>query len=167
MRGPAKPSFDVLYETYYDRIYRYAYTILLNRENAEDVVEETFIAAYTAYYSYDPARSSPATWITRIAHNKTVDFVRSAAYRKETGFPEEFDAPDPGQDFTDRVEKGQAVLWLYARLTQSEREFLDLRYVMELTDGEIGALLGLPVKTVNKRYQRLLEKCRGLLSEGT
>jgi len=58
------------------------------------------------------------------------------------------------------------VLWLYARLTQEEREFLDLRYVMGLTDKEVGALYSLESKAVNKRYQRLLKRCRQLLDGG-
>ena len=164
--GTAKPSFEALYEAYYDRIYRYAYTILLNRENAEDVVEDTFMAAYAAYDGYDPSRASPGIWLTRIAHNKTVNLVRSAAYRREAELPEGEDRADPSRGFTARVEDSDTVLRLYARLTRAEREFLDLRYVMELSDAEVGALLDLPVKTVNKRYQRLLEKCRGLLSGG-
>ena len=47
-----------------------------------------------------------------------------------------------------------------------EREFLDLRYVMGLKDKEVGALYGLEPKTVNKRYQRLLKRCRQLLDGG-
>ena len=164
---PDKPDFETVYETFYDRIYKYAYTILLNREDAEDVVEETFLSAYLAYRSYDPKRASVATWLTRIAHNKAVNITRSAAFRRETQFPEDMeDSAAPG-DFTAQTEDADTVLRLYAKLTSAEREFLDLRYVMELRDPEIAEMLGLPVKTVNKRYQRLLARCRGILeSEG-
>ena len=103
-----KPNFETVFEVYYDRVYKYAYTILLNRENAEDVVEETFLAAYAAYPGYDPARSSLATWLTRIAHNKAVNLVRSAAYRRETALLEN----DPDHDNTARDETRYTVLWL-------------------------------------------------------
>ena len=157
-----KPDFETVFETYYDRLYKYAYTILLNRENAEDVVEETFLAAYAAYPGYDPARSSLATWLTRIAHNKAVNLVRSAPYRRETAMPEDFADQSPAE----QDEARYTVLWLYARLTWEEREFLDLRYVMGLTDKEVGALYSLESKAVNKRYQRLLKRCRQLLDGG-
>lgn len=157
-----KPDFETVFEVYYDRVYKYAYTILLNRENAEDVVEETFLAAYVAYPGYDPARSSLATWLTRIAHNKAVNLVRSAAYSRETAMPEGFADRSP----TVQDEPRYTVLWLYARLTQEEREFLDLRYVMGLTDKEVGALYSLESKAVNKRYQRLLKRCRQILDGG-
>ena len=91
--GSDKPAFETVYETYYDKIYRCAYTILLSRENAEDVVAETFLAAYAAYRDYDPARASLATWLSRIAHNKAVNLVRSAACRRETELPKGYDAP--------------------------------------------------------------------------
>ena len=157
-----KPDFETVFETYYDRLYKYAYTILLNRENAEDVVEETFLAAYAAYPGYDPARSSLATWLTRIAHNKAVNLVRSAPYRRETVLLEN----NLYHDNTAKDEAQYTVLWLYAQLTREEREFLDLRYVMGLTDKEVGALYSLEPKAVNKRFQRLLTRCRQLLDGG-
>ena len=157
-----KPDFETVFETYYDRVYKYAYTSLLNRENAEDVVEETFLAAYAAYPGYDPARSSLATWLTRIAHNKAVNLVRSAPYRRETALLEN----SSGHSNTAQDEARYTVLWLYARLTREEREFLDLRYVMGLTDKEVGALYSLESKAVNKRFQRLLNRCRQLLDGG-
>ena len=160
-----KPDFETVYETYYDKLYRYAYGLLLHPEDAEDVVEETFFAACAAYAGYDPARASLATWLTRIAHNKAVDHVRSAARRREAQLPDEPDVPAPG-DFTERTEDADTVLWLYAQLGREERELLNLRYAMELSDREVAALYGLEVKAVNKRYQRLLAKCRALLDEG-
>lgn len=41
----SKITFDVIYETYFDRVYKYAFTLLLNKEDAEDVTSETFCAA--------------------------------------------------------------------------------------------------------------------------
>lgn len=43
-----KPDLETMFETPYDRVWKYAYTILLSRENAEDVAE-AFLAAYAAY----------------------------------------------------------------------------------------------------------------------
>ncbi|MBR0093534.1 MAG: sigma-70 family RNA polymerase sigma factor, partial [Lachnospiraceae bacterium] len=75
-------TFEAMYEDYYDRIYKYARTLLLSKEDAEDVTEETFIAAYQHFDAYDEKKSSPATWLVRIAHNKAVNLMRSAEYAK-------------------------------------------------------------------------------------
>ena len=159
-------SFEAVYDAYYDRLFKYAFTLLLNREDAEDVTEETFITAYENFGSYDPSRASVATWLTRIAHNRAVNLLRSAAHRKRCDLPEEWAPEASGPDMIGRAEASDAVVRLYARLRPDEREFLNMRYVMELRDGEIAALLGLQEKTVNKRYQRLLAKCRLIMNDG-
>ena len=155
-------SFEELFDTYYDKIYRYAYSILLNRENAEDVVSDTFYVAYLSYENYNSSVSSPSTWLTRIAHNKAVDMVKSAAYRKTEAIPEDYDIAST-ENFADEVNNSETMRYLYSKLSLSEREFLDFRYVMGLKDAEIAELMNLPVKTVNKRYQRLLGKCKEIL----
>ena len=157
-------SFEAVYETYYDRIYKYAYTLLLNKEDAEDVTADTFLTAYMHFSTYDAGQASVATWLSRIVHNRAVNLRRSAAYAKRTELPD-FWEPAEDADFTAQVEAADAVLYLYARLRPEERELLNLRYVMELKDGEIAALFGCPEKTLNKRIQRLLGRCRQLLDE--
>lgn len=164
---PAKPDFEAVYESYYGRIYRYCLTLLERREDAEDVTEDTFLAAMAAYEQYDPARSSLATWLTRIAHNQAVNLLRSAAYARRGEMPEDWDAPDPNspdpEDAWEDWEARERVRRLFMHLKAEEKQLLGLRYRMELSDKEIGELLGLPVKTVNKRLQRLLAKCRIIL----
>lgn len=154
-------DFEAVYDLYYDRVYKYAY-MLLNKEDAEDVTSETFIAAYTAFSRFDESKSSVSTWLTRIAHNRAVNLRRSAAFSKRADMPEQYE-PSEKDTFTEAVEASDTVLRLYARLFPSERELLNMRCVMELKDKEISALTGIPEKTVNKRYHRLLAKCRKLL----
>ena len=156
-------DFESIYESYYDRVYKYVYTILLNKEDAEDVTAETFLSAYTNFDRYDAQKASVSTWLTRIAHNHAVNIVRSAAYRKRTEMPEHWEAASDG-DFTEEVMASEMMVRLYRELSPEEREFLNMRYVMEMKDKEIAELLGMQEKAVNKRYQRLLARCREMLS---
>lgn len=158
-----KPDFDQVYEENYDKVYKYTYTILLNREDTEDVVSNTFMAAYAAYDRYDPERASLATWLMRIAHNEAINLVRSAAYSKRSEMPEYYEVPDSSDDSVRGLEDRDSVIYLYSKLSTAEREFLNMRYAMQMKDAEVAETLGLPVKTVNKRYQRLLVKCREIL----
>ena len=163
-----KTDFRDIYEAWYDRIYKYAYTLLLNREDAEDVTEDTFLAAYEHYERYDPARASIGTYLTRIAHNRAINLMRSAAYSRRTGSAEIPDHAGSYKDPAEHAANADMVLRLYARLKPEERELLNMRYVMQLKDREIGSSLGVSEKTVNKRINRLLVKCRTILngSEG-
>ena len=155
-------DFEEIYDKYYDRVYKYAYTLLLNKEDAEDVTSETFIAAYTNFGRYDSEKASVATWLTRIAHNRAVNLMRSAAYSRRADMPEEFELSDAA-DYTADVEASDIVLRLYALLSPYERELLNMRCVMEMREKEIAELLGKPEKTINKQYHRLLAKCRRLI----
>ena len=163
---PSKPPFETVYEEYYDRVYKYVYTLLLHKENTEDIVAETFLSAYKNYAGYDPAKASVITWITRIAHNHAVNLVRSSAYRTRAEMPERdvFGAED--EDILRLQEDNDTVVRLYSKLDEKDREFLNMRYAMELKDAEIAEILGMNTKAVNKRYQRLLKKCREILAEG-
>ena len=161
---PVKQSFEAIYEQYYDRVFKYIYTLVLNKADAEDITSETFISAYSNFDSYDESIASIGTWLTRIAHNKAVNMLRSAAYAKHSELPEEWDPVDEETDFTEEVENRDTVIRLYKRLSPEEREFLNFRYVMDLRDKEIASILGIQEKAVNKRYQRLLSKCRLILN---
>ena len=158
-------DFAQVYEEYYDRIYKYTFSILLNKEDTEDVVGNTFVAAYTVWDSYDPEKASVSTWLMRIAHNKAIDLLRSADRSKRTELPEYYVSPDTSDSHEEDYEDKESVLFLYSKLSSEEREFLNMRYAIGMKDSEVADLLGLPVKTVNKRYQRLLAKCRGMLEE--
>lgn len=160
-----KEDFGTIYDKYFDRVYKYAYTILLNREDAEDIVEETFMTAFRLFDTFDPSRATVSTWITRIAHNKAVNLIRSAEYSKRSAMPEYFDIPEMSDGTVRDMEENEIILYLYSRLSQGEREYLNLRYAMDMTDAEIAELLGINVKAANKRFQRLLSKCRTILEE--
>ena len=131
----------------------------MNKEDAEDVTEDTFLAAYRHFDSFDPNKASAGTWLSRIAHNMAVNLMRSSSYSKKAEMPEAWDIQAEG-DFTEEFASSDAILKLYSKLKPEEREFLNLRYVVGLKDAEVGSLLNLNEKAVNKRYQRLLAKCR-------
>ena len=153
-------DFEAVYDAYYDRVFKYAYTLLLNRHDAEDVTAETFLTFLQRYQCRDPDNPGTAAYLTRVAHNRAVNLMTSFAYRKRTELPSEL---LDEKDFPGSLDASDLVLRLYAKLKIEERELLNMRYVMELKDREIASLLGLSEKAVNKRNQRLLAKCRELL----
>ena len=136
-------DFEAVYDAYYDRVFKYAYTLLLNRHDAEDVTAETFLTFLQRYQCRDPDNPGIAAYLTRVAHNRAVNLMTSFAYRKRTELPSEL--PDE-KDFTGSLDASDLVLRLYAKLKIEERELLNMRYVMELKDREIASLLGLSEK---------------------
>mgnify|MGYP002868362340 CR=1 FL=1 len=155
--------FDTLYRKYFRRIYNYAYMRLLNREAAEDAAQEVFLAALTHIESFDLSRSDGAAWLSKIAANIVTDLQKRARnYREisvgdvpETAVEDNFD--DEG---TLKNPVNRRAARILQKLTDDERNFLALRYEMELTNEEIAASMGISVNAVSHRYSRLLEKCR-------
>ena len=164
--APGTITFEAVYDEWYDRIYKYAFTLLLNKEDAEDVTADTFVSAYQNFLAYDASKGSMGAWLMRIAHNRAVNLMRSSYRTRRAELPQDWQdsALRGDDDFTRQIEDAETVLKLYARLEIKERELLNLRCVLGLKDKEIGELLGLAEKTVNKRYHRLLTKCRMILN---
>jgi RNA polymerase sigma-70 factor (ECF subfamily) len=70
-----KSEFARVVDTYYEMIYRLANRMLNNPQDAEDVLQETFIKAYRNFKNFD-GRSSVSTWLYRIATNEALMFLR-------------------------------------------------------------------------------------------
>ena len=153
-------SFTEIYREYYRRVYNYAFSRLLHREEAEDATAEVFLVLLQNLPCYDSKRGSVGTWINRITHNAVENYCRKAYRRRE------FPAPELISDKEGEWEPEQPVncraYRILRQLSEEERSFLALRYELDMTNVEIGELMGLNPAAVSQRYHRLLEKCRKL-----
>jgi RNA polymerase sigma-70 factor (ECF subfamily) len=156
-----KMSFEEVYRRNYERIYKAVYLRLLQREDTEDIVADTFIKAYQAYDRFDPEVSSAATWLNRIAMNTLYDHLRREQRNPVGPMAEdtEYGAEDPELlKLTDGA--AQELYPILKRLKSEERELLMLRYGWELSYREIAEETGGNEVAVAKRVERLLKKCR-------
>jgi RNA polymerase sigma factor CnrH len=135
-------------------------------EQAFDVTQETFVAAFAALARYDASRPFGA-WLRRIALNKCRDWSRRRAVRRlfEFGMPEGIEAGlADDAALPDRIAEGRAELAAVSRaiadLPTRLKEVLLLRAVDELSQAETAALLGISEKAVETR----LARARGKLS---
>jgi len=82
-------AFDELVDRYYGKIYGLIYNMTSNREDAEDLVQEVFVKAFTSLPRFR-GKSSFYTWIYRIAINKTINY-RKKRNAKRTFSLDQFD----------------------------------------------------------------------------
>ena len=80
-----------LFKTHTPRLYRTAYAVLRNKEDAEDAVQESWCKAYTNLDSFQ-GRSAFSTWLTRIAINSALMLRRKRGVRTESSLDEIPDA---------------------------------------------------------------------------
>jgi RNA polymerase sigma-70 factor (ECF subfamily) len=157
----AGDDFDRLYEEHAQRLFAFLVYRTGNRALAEDLLADTFEAAYRARRRFDPRRASQATWLYAIARNRLIDHQRrrrsevSALGRVAGGLGE--GASDHGiETIGDRDALHRAL----AKLSDEEREAVALRFGAGLTLKHIARVLGEPMTTVEGRVYRALRKLR-------
>lgn len=140
-------------------------------DEAMDLTQESFVAAFAALGRYDGERPF-RIWVSRIALNKCRDWARRRAVRSfftralpiDTAHHVAIDGPGPDVEAGDREELAR-VQKAMAGLPQNLREVLVLRGVEELSQAETAELLKVSEKTVETRLYRARAKLRSLLAE--
>ena len=162
-------AFRLLVEQHSRHIFRLAFRMTGNEQDAEDVVQETFLRAYKQLDKYE-ARSSFSTWLFRIASNYSLDLIRSRKRhedKRETGSPESGDilaSIAGGEPGPDRIaysgEVKQRVGEALNELSAQERTAFVLRHFEGLSIEEIGEALGTGVNATKHSIFRAVQKLR-------
>ena len=146
-----------------------AQRILRSREEAEDVLQETFLEAWRSAERFDARRGTAAAWLIAIARSRALDRIRArgSSERAAQALAREDAAPvplpiEPAEARQDR-ERIQAAL---ASLPPEQRTVLELAYFEGLTQSEIAARTGDALGTIKTRCRLALQKLAGALAEG-
>ncbi len=151
-------AYTVLAERYWQKLLRYVRRILPNTNEAEDIVQDVLLKAYTNLNGFDTHRRfSP--WIYRIAHNTIVDHAKTLGRRPLPFFDPEILFPHPiakerPDTEADLASIRQLLETHLDRLPTKYREPLVLRYQEELSYRDIADILHLPTGTVSIRIKR-------------
>ncbi len=153
-------AYAALYERYAAGLYRLAYSILLDVQDAEDVLQEAFIYAFRNLDHFDPARGEFRTWLYTITVSRcrnmrrrkllpTVDLSNLLALGQEPPGPHR-ETPEAALARSQvRDALGRALAALSPRL----REAVALRYGQGLTFREMAEVLDCPPKTAESRIR--------------
>lgn len=153
MRGAQAGSasdLEALFRAHWPRAYRAAYLVTHDAGAAEDIAQESFLAAIRALDHFDRRRPF-GPWLHRIVVNRAVDWTRTRRLRSEVELSESLPAPEMSET------SGGETFAALARLTPEHRAVIVMRYLLELTPGEIAEALDLPRGTVNSRLRRGLD----------
>jgi RNA polymerase sigma-70 factor (ECF subfamily) len=152
-RGSAE-ALEQLFRAHWSRAFRAALVVVGDAAAAEDIAQESFLAAVRALDRFDRRRPF-GPWLHRIVVNRAIDWARARTLRREL----DVDAvPERGSlDREGSGETGELAVAL-AALGPEQRAVIVLRYLLEYTPGEIAELLELPRGTVNSRLRRGLDQ---------
>jgi RNA polymerase sigma-70 factor (ECF subfamily) len=167
--GSESDSFRALVEEHSPMVFRVAYRMTGSEEDAEDVVQESFLKAHRSFARFD-ARSSFGTWIYRIAVNCAIDLIRrrregsAPSRRTEDGDFDPVDnlpsnAPPPDRDaLSGQIHRSVAAA--LTRLSPLERAAFVLRHLEGMPIEGIASVLQSRPNAVKQTVFRAVQKLR-------
>ena len=165
---PQGTTFRGLVDENSARLFRIAYRMTGNRDDADDVVQETFLKAYRNFDRFVPG-GSESVWLNRIVSNCSIDLIRRRKHRRTEDLDrtEEF-APaiskDPGPDrpVLDGEIRARVEAEL-AKLSDKERTAFVLRHFDAQPIREIAETMDVPIGSVKDNIFRAVRKLRAAL----
>jgi RNA polymerase sigma-70 factor (ECF subfamily) len=163
-------AFEVIYERHSRVAYSLAFRLLGDRQLAEDLVQDAFLAVWRGAAGYASARGSVRNWMLSILHNRGVDRLRTlgamsrrqdALEQMELRRPDEPDAADLAISHA----LAGTVRDELRDLPSEQSEVLRLAYYGGFTHQEISQMLQLPLGTVKSRMRLGLERLRRGMGE--
>ena len=156
MSNGDKNAIGELYELVKTDVYAYALSKLKSRDDAEDVLHDTFVRLYRYSGKYE-ARGKPMAWIFTITMNlaKRQAELRRRHISYDETIGDEQEAPESLETQTAMSDFVRCILQI---LDDEEREIVVLHAVSGMKHREIAALLDKPLATVLSKYSRAIKK---------
>lgn len=162
-------AFAQLVALHEKRVYALAVRMTGRQEDAADVAQEAFLAAWRGLPSFR-GEAGFATWLYRLTANAAIDHLRrSRRQRSEASLDDGelgLDAVDPAPTPQEQAESEslrEAVRWGMGELSREHRQVLELREYRELSYEEIAGQLGVDLGTVKSRLSRARGALRKIL----
>ncbi len=165
VKAGGESAYRTLVERHGRNVFRLAFRMTQNEQDAEDVVQETFLRAYRNIGSFR-VESSFGTWLYRIAANCSLDFVRARERRRTNPMPETdvFPAPHPEPErLAYSGELRDRIASALGELSPMERAAFSLRHFDGLSIDEISRRLGPSGGAIKNSIFRAATKLRQAL----
>jgi RNA polymerase sigma-70 factor, ECF subfamily len=158
-----RKAFASLFEQYKNLVYKAAYLMLGNKDEAEDALQEVFVLIHRSLAGFDPRKGAFSTWLRRITFNYCLNQHRRrhASMLSLDDIPVVFASKFPGEQLAEKQIIDQAIF----QLSDRQRAVVILRYYWDLPYAEISEVLEIPLGTVKSRLDLALKTLRQSLEK--
>jgi RNA polymerase sigma-70 factor (ECF subfamily) len=138
-----RDALEELYLIHFDRIYSYLHVSVGNRHDAEDLTTQTFLKMLEKIGTFKWQSAPFSAWLFRIAHNLAMDHFRARRrWQPEEEVPEQPGEEEPSAELTAMQTIGrESMLKLIDRLSPEQQQVLTLKFVFNLPNAEVAAIL--------------------------
>ncbi len=166
-------SFRLLYDAASPKLFGFVLRILIKREWAEEVLQESFVSIWNNAASYQPHLAAPMTWMTTIVRNKAFDMLRKVDdvveidndnFDKEVMEALESQDPTPIEALQ-MTSDAKALARCFSKLEGLHQQAIALAFYHDLSHGEVAEQLKLPLGTVKTWIRRGLDRLRLCLTK--
>ena len=155
-----KIAFEKLYNNYNKLIYSIAYSILKNKQDAEDVVQIVFEKLYLIDKEKLPNRNE-SSWLYSITKNETINYLKHN--KNNIDLDSIYNIGDDNNEINKIIDQ-DSYNRLISKLNNKEKEIISLKIISNLSFEEIGKLLKEPTGTIKWRYYKAVNTLKILLS---
>lgn len=165
-----RDAFGELYECYIDRIFNYVYYRTGNTHDAEDLTARVFQRAMNHITNYTDRGVPFSAWLYRIAHNLVANWHRDRSRKQEIPIDDIPVLPAKGvhpESSLVHTEEQDALLKLIRTLPPERQHLLILKFVENLSNAEIGQIMGRSEGAIKSLYHRTLLALRDQIGDQT
>jgi len=155
-------AYTYIIDRHKDKAFNLAFRICCNREDAEEIAQDSFLKAYRALGSFK-RKSSFSTWLYRIVYNTAVSFVR--VNKKEILSLEDFpaDAIDflgtgISEEEADIEYRRSLINFAFQKISEEDRSLITLHYYEDMSTEEISEITGISKSNVKVKLFRARQK---------
>jgi RNA polymerase sigma-70 factor, ECF subfamily len=148
-------AYQVMVKRFLSSISHYAYRLLGNKKDTEDIAQETFLRVWLNANSWQPEQAMLSTWIHRIAHNLCIDYLRKhGRMQTQENFEEKLSGESDPAGSIGGDEKVTALTAAIGRLPENQRSALALCHYQNFSNKEAAAIMGVSVKALESLISR-------------
>jgi RNA polymerase sigma-70 factor, ECF subfamily len=165
MKAREEDIFSDLYKAYSPAVYRLAYRLLGDREEAGDITQETFSRLYQALEDSDEILF-PKSWIFTVAANVCRDFLRRRRKTKDAVSRHPGDPGRAGSENDLELKREVEALRLALRRLRKRDQILVMLYLDDLSYKELARATGISAGSIGKTLSRAIEKLADIIRNG-
>ena len=167
LKNKDQKGFNILYNNYSGALFGVINKIIQSDDDANDLLQDTFLKIWRNIDNYDPSKGSIFTWMMNIARNLSIDRVRSADFRDssqnismEQNIIYQVDSEHQAVMDVDSIGLRKVV----DNLKPEYRQLIELVYYQGYTQAEVSEEYGIPLGTVKTRIKAAVGSLRAMLS---
>ncbi|GHH16677.1 RNA polymerase sigma factor [Sphingomonas glacialis] len=158
-----REAFRELYRLTSSKLFGICLRVCRSQAAAEDMLHDVYLKIWNRAGTFDPDRGSAIAWMSTLARNRCVDWVRTQYARRSVPIEGAWEIADPTPLISEALLEGEASAGLLAcleSLKHCERDAIYGAYFGGLTHADMAAMQGVPVSTMKSWVRRGLQKLR-------